>query len=110
MTAANTISLSARNAADTYRNSIAFCAITLSACCRSDAKDFFDSNPDEWEHRINSNLTPELPDHLNKSRYQISSQTEPYFWGPVGLDIDAMGYLYVVESNRHRVQIYTTRS
>ena len=74
------------------------------------AKDFFDSNPDEWEHRINSNLTPELPDHLNKSRYQISSQTEPYFWGPVGLDIDAMGYLYVVESNRHRVQIYTTRS
>ena len=72
------------------------------------SKDFFDSNPDEWEHRVNSNLSPELPIHLNKSRYQISSQTEPLFWGPVGMDIDSRGYFYVVESNRHRVQIYNT--
>ena len=72
------------------------------------AKEFFDSNPDEWEHRVNSNLTPQLPVHLNKSRYQISSQTEPYFWGPVGMYIDLRGYFYVVESNRHRVQIYNT--
>jgi DNA-binding beta-propeller fold protein YncE len=69
------------------------------------ADDFFASNPDEWKEREKSNLVPELPPHLN-TPYHISSQTEPYFWGPVSVTLDTEGRLYVAESNRHRIQIY----
>jgi len=69
------------------------------------AKDFFESNPDEMETREMSNLNPDIPGHLN-TPYHISSQTESYFWGPVSVRIDANNRLYVVESNRHRIQIY----
>ena len=69
------------------------------------AKDFFESNPDEMETREISNLNPDIPDHLN-TPYHISSQTESYFWGPVSVRIDSNNRLYVVESNRHRIQIY----
>ena len=70
------------------------------------AKDFFSSNPDEVEVREISNLTPELPPHLAGDPYQVSSQTEPYFWGPVAVTVDTQDRVYVVESNRHRFQIY----
>ena len=69
------------------------------------AEDFFASNPDELAEREKSNLVPELPPHLN-TPYHISSQTEPYFWGPVSVRLDGDGRLYVVETNRHRLQIY----
>jgi DNA-binding beta-propeller fold protein YncE len=69
------------------------------------AEDFFASNPDEWETRQTSNLVPPLPPHLN-TPYHISSQTEPYFWGPVSVTLDRQNRLYVPETNRHRVQIY----
>ncbi len=69
------------------------------------AIDFFASNPDEMEQRDISNLEPELPDHL-ATPYHISSQTEPFFWGPVSVHVDSEDKLYVVESNRHRIQVY----
>ena len=69
------------------------------------AEDFFASNPDELAERIKSNLVPELPAHLN-TPYHISSQTEPYFWGPVSVTLDGDGRLYVAETNRHRLQVY----
>ncbi|HCE76077.1 MAG TPA: hypothetical protein DEP04_05560 [Dehalococcoidia bacterium] len=69
------------------------------------AKEFFESNQDEMETRGISNLNPDIPDHLN-TPYHISSQTESYFWGPVSVRIDSNNRLYVVESNRHRIQIY----
>ena len=69
------------------------------------ARDFFESNQDEMETREISNLNPDIPDHLN-TPYHISSQTESYFWGPVSVRIDSNNRLYVVESNRHRIQIY----
>jgi DNA-binding beta-propeller fold protein YncE len=69
------------------------------------AEEFFVSNPDEWETRSHSNLMPQLPPHLN-TPYHISSQTEPYFWGPVAVTLDRENRLYVPETNRHRVQIY----
>ncbi len=70
------------------------------------AKDFFASNPDEVEVRKVANLLPELPPHLADDPYQVSSQTEPYFWGPVAVTVDAEDRVYVVESNRHRFQIF----
>ena len=69
------------------------------------AQDFFAVNPDEKETREMSDLTPPLPPHL-ETPYLISSQTEPYFWGPASVKVDADNRLYVAETNRHRLQIY----
>jgi DNA-binding beta-propeller fold protein YncE len=69
------------------------------------AEDFLAVNPDEKRTREMSNLVPNLPPHLN-TPHHVSSQTEPYFWGPVSVTLDGEGRLYVTESNRHRVQIY----
>ena len=69
------------------------------------AKEYFEANPEEKETREISDLIPDLPEHLN-SPYHVSSQTESYFWGPVSLYIDTYDKLYVVETNRHRVQIF----
>ena len=72
------------------------------------AQDYFDANPEEKVERDRSDLLPELPPHLN-TPYHISSQTEPYFWGPVSVSLDREGRLYVVETNRHRFQVYQKR-
>ena len=69
------------------------------------AKEFFASNPDETVERDKSTLIPDLPAHLS-SAYHISSQTEPYFWGPISVTLDNEARLYVTETNRHRFQIY----
>jgi DNA-binding beta-propeller fold protein YncE len=69
------------------------------------AEEFFASNPDEWQVRQQSDLIPDLPPHLN-TPYHISAQTEPYFWGPVAVSLDADNRLYVPETNRHRFQVY----
>jgi len=69
------------------------------------AQEYFAANPEEWQTRASSNLIPPLPSHLN-TPYHISSQTEPYFWGPVSVTLDREQRLYVPETNRHRVQIY----
>ena len=60
------------------------------------------------EQREISELEPEIPDHLD-SPHHISSQTESFFWGPVSVVIDQNDLLYVVESNRHRIQVYEIR-
>jgi DNA-binding beta-propeller fold protein YncE len=72
------------------------------------AEEYFAANPEEWEVRQQSQLIPELPPHLH-TPYQISAQTEPYFWGPVAVTLDHDNRLYVPETNRHRVQIYQRR-
>ncbi len=68
------------------------------------SEDFFDSNPDEVGTRAMANLIPNLPKHL-RDPHNESSQTEPYFWGPVSVTLDT-NMLYVTEHNRHRFQVY----
>ena len=72
------------------------------------AQDFMSVNPDEYNTRQIANLVPDLPDHLD-TPYLISAQTEPYFWGPVSLRLDHEERLFVVEANRHRIQVYQRR-
>ena len=69
------------------------------------AQDFLDVNPDESDTRDQSNLIPDLPPHFD-TPYLVSTQTEPYFWGPVSVTLDGEGRLYVTETSRHRVQVY----
>ena len=72
------------------------------------AQDFMSVNPDEYQTRQIANLNPPLPAHLD-TPYLISAQTEPYFWGPVSVRLDAAERLFVVEANRHRIQVYRRR-
>lgn len=72
------------------------------------ADEYFMSNPEEKSERDKADLFPELPAHLN-TPYHISSQTEPYFWGPVSVSLDREGRIYVTEANRHRFQVYQKR-
>ncbi len=69
------------------------------------AQEFLDVNPDESDTRDQSNLIPDLPPHLN-TPYLVSTQSEPYFWGPISVTLDDEGRLYVTETARHRVQVY----
>ena len=69
------------------------------------SNEFFASNPDEVRTRDMANLLPDLPDHLRDPQNE-SSQTEPYFWGPVSVTLDTDDRLYVTEHNRHRFQVY----
>ena len=67
---------------------------------------YFIANQDELAERQKADLEPplELPP-TDATRYE-SASIEKLFWGPVAVKLDAQDRLYVVESCRHRIQIY----
>jgi DNA-binding beta-propeller fold protein YncE len=70
------------------------------------AEEWLEVNPDEYDLRKESNLQVQtLPKHL-QTPYHTASQTEPIFWGPVSVKIDAYDKLFVTEHSRHRIQVY----
>lgn len=69
------------------------------------ADEFLDSNFEEKDARLRSDLEPELG-LLAYDAHEESSHTEKYFWAPISVKLDKNGRLYVTESNRHRVQVY----
>ena len=71
---------------------------------RSD--DYFASNPDELEARQQADLD-HVPEPSVTDRYRNeSAAVEKLFWGPTSVVTDDDGRLFVVDSCRHRVQIY----
>lgn len=69
--------------------------------------DYFTTNLDELQERENANLEPELfllptDEHFREE----SASIEKLFWGPIAIKIDRSGSIYVVESCRHRIQVY----
>ena len=70
------------------------------------AQEYLEVNPEELEARQMSDMEPDLdssqPDFL---RYQ-SASVEKLFWGPTSVKIDSEGGVYIVDSLRHRIQIY----
>ena len=70
------------------------------------AEQFYDANADEKEARAKADLEPKLTDDVD-SAHQESARIEKYFWGPCSVKLDKQGRLYVTESYRHRVQVYT---
>jgi DNA-binding beta-propeller fold protein YncE len=67
---------------------------------------YFVANQDELEERHKADLTPPLTlPSTDTARYE-SASTEKLFWGPVAVKVDDQQRLYVVESCRHRIQVY----
>ena len=69
------------------------------------AEEFYEANDDEKAQRDRFELVPEMTSEV-RTPHEESARTEPYFWGPISVKLDAEGRLYVTESNRHRVQVY----
>ena len=70
------------------------------------AEDYFVSNQDELEERQAANLDPELDLLPSDARREESASREKLFWGPTSVKVDAQGRIYVVDSCRHRIQVY----
>jgi len=58
------------------------------------------------EERRKANLEPELSLSPIDDLREESASIEKFFWGPISVKVDDQGRLYVVESCRHRIQVY----
>ncbi|HCV28527.1 MAG TPA: NHL repeat-containing protein [Dehalococcoidia bacterium] len=67
------------------------------------AAEYIDANADEKAARASFNPYPEL-DVVDP--HEVSSRTEPYFWDPVSVAMYDDSRLLVLETGRHRFQIY----
>jgi DNA-binding beta-propeller fold protein YncE len=67
---------------------------------------YFIANQDELEERQKANLEPELALSPADDLREESASIEKFFWGPVAVKVDDQGRFYVVESCRHRIQVY----
>jgi DNA-binding beta-propeller fold protein YncE len=70
------------------------------------AQDYFIANQDELEERHKANLEPALELSPADDRRDESASIEKLFWGPTAVRIDGHGRIYVVDSCRHRIQVY----
>ena len=70
------------------------------------AESYFVANPDELAERQQADMEPALPATVADDRHEESAHIEKLFWGPIAVKLDAQGRLYVVESCRHRIQVY----
>ncbi len=71
-------------------------------------REYLDANPEELQARENADMNPEVDPKLSPGdvlRYQ-SASVEKYFWGPTAVKCDGEGNVYVVDSCRHRIQVY----
>ena len=69
------------------------------------AANFLSINAEEAAARATADLEMEI-DYFVDDPHEESSHIEKYFWCPVSVKLDSQGYLYVTETNRHRIQIY----
>ena len=42
-------------------------------------------------------------------QHMLSSHVEKLFWAPISVKIDQHGKIYVVDRNRHRIQVYSKK-
>ena len=71
------------------------------------AQEFLDVNVEEAEARALADLAPNLD--YGGDTNEESSYVEEYFWGPVSVMLDSAGKVYVVDCNRHRLQVFDRR-
>ena len=73
------------------------------------ANEYFDANPEEGALRLDANLSPILAAPAISgeiSDRDESANIEKLFWGPTSVKLDGKGNLLVVDSCRHRIQVY----
>ncbi len=66
---------------------------------------FMDANPDEARTRKTADLRTAV-NIRGDGEHERSSHIEHLFWGPIAVKLDGKGRLYVVDRNRHRIQVY----
>ena len=69
-------------------------------------EEYFVSNQQELEEREKADLEPELDPPPVDFLRDRSAAVEKLFWGPVSVKLDSEGRIYVVDSCRHRIQVY----
>ena len=69
------------------------------------AQEYFVANPEEGAARRAANLEPVVDPPADRYREQ-SASVEKLLWGPTAVKLDNAGRIYIVESCRHRLQIY----
>ena len=69
------------------------------------AEDYLAANPDEQAARREADLAPAVNPWRDRHR-ETSAGVEALFWGPTSITLDGDGRIYVVDSCRHRVQVY----
>ena len=69
------------------------------------AANFLSINREEAAARATANLEMDI-DFVIDDPHEESSHIEKYFWCPSSVRLDSRGYLYVTETNRHRIQVY----
>ena len=85
------------------------------ACFRGDsvtstwATAYFEANPDEGAARLAADLEPEVNPRSDYHR-ETSANVEKLLWGPTAVKLDAQGRIYIVDSLRHRLQVYQKTS
>ena len=73
------------------------------------AQDFLDTNVEESAARGRADL--EFDDEFSADDpHEQSAHIEKYFWAPTSVTLDNEGHLLVVDSNRHRVQVFDVAS
>ena len=71
------------------------------------AQNFLNINVEEGEARSRADLDkPDIPLPDPNDRNLVSAHIEKYFWAPMALAISPDNRLFVLESNRHRIQIF----
>lgn len=69
------------------------------------AQDFLDTNVEESKARAGANLERDI-DFNTDDPHERSAHIEKLFWGPTSLALDRENHLFVVDSNRHRLQVF----
>ena len=70
------------------------------------AEEFFEANKDQAIARSKANLEPTVDPEI-QDPYEVSARIEKYFWGPASIKLTNNNELLIVESNRHRIQVYS---
>ena len=75
------------------------------------AQDYFAANPDEANARWKAQLEPQIEhrpefDIQRGYEWERSANVEKLFWGPTSVKVGADDLVYIVDSLRHRVQIF----
>ena len=73
------------------------------------ANEYFEANPEEGALRLESDLSPsvDLPGGFGTTGdREESANVEKLLWGPTAVKVDDQGNILIVDSCRHRIQVY----